>query len=171
MTSSTSWVRYHSLTRTRKGRRRRATEMGRRGELNIGRLMRERHGDRAYAIGFTTYSGSVTAARDWGEPAEQRYIRPALPDSFEALFHDLDLDRFLLFGQDIARVAYLERAIGVVYRPEFERQSHYFEALIGSQFDAVVHLNQTSALEPLDITDLWRRAEAPPVVPEEAARA
>ena len=114
----------------------------RRGELNLGQLARERHGRDAVLVGFTTYDGTVTAASDWGAPAERKRVRPALPGSYEALFHAGRDARFLLPLRDdgrrreALREPRLERAIGVIYRPETERASHYFEADLADQFDA-----------------------------------
>lgn len=144
----------------------RATEMGARGELNIGQLARERYGSAALLVGFTTHSGTVTAATDWDEPAERRVVRPALPGSYEALFHDTGKGRFFLDlhrrtgGAAILGEPMLERAIGVVYRPETERMSHYFSARLSDQFDAVLHYDKTRAVEPLEHTARWVRGEA-----------
>ena len=149
----------------------RATELGRQGELNVGQLVRARHGANAALIGFTTYAGTVTAASDWGGPAERKVVRPALPESYEALFHDvpdrnflLDLrtDRELRAALSTRR---LERAIGVIYRPETERLSHYFLAELPSQFDAVLHYDVTRAVEPLERTGVWERGEMPETYP------
>jgi erythromycin esterase-like protein len=149
----------------------RATQMGRQGEHNVGQLVRARHGDDAVLIGFTTYAGTVTAASDWGGDAERKVVRPALPESYEALFHDardgnflLDLrtDRALRTALSTPR---LERAIGVIYRPETERQSHYFLAQLPSQFDAVLHYDVTRAVEPLERTGVWERGEIPATYP------
>ena len=143
----------------------RATEMGRRGEWNVGQLVREGYDTDAYLIGFTTYNGTVTAARNWGDDAERRRVRNALDGSVEALFHRVEHDRFLItFGEkdnlrSILRTPLLERAIGVIYRPETERQSHYFQTQLSEQFDAVIHIDETRALEPLDITAEWERGE------------
>src|SRR5205823_6104544 len=131
----------------------RATELGDAGELNLGQLARERHPDGTLLVGFTTYAGSVTAAADWGAPAERKHVRPALAGSFEQLFHATGLERFTLLTGDVAHVLrrpWLERAIGVTYRPETERVSQYFQARLAEQFDAVVHLDETHALEPLE---------------------
>ena len=112
----------------------RATEMGESGELNLGQLVRERHGAAAALLGFTTYRGSVTAASDWDMPAETKSIRPGLAGSCEALFHDVGNARFRLVLRGNAELAEalaaprLQRAIGVIYRPETERHSHYFHA-------------------------------------------
>jgi len=136
----------------------RATEMGEIGEWNVGQLTRERMGDQSMLVGFTTYSGTVTAASDWDGPAERKRVRPALPESFEALFHTVGIPDFLLPLRGNARLLEplekprLERAIGVIYRPESERTSHYFEAQLTHQFDAVIHIDETRAVEPLDAT-------------------
>jgi erythromycin esterase-like protein len=143
----------------------RATEMGARGEWNVGQLLRESFGDQALLVGFTTYTGHVTAARDWELPAERRWVRPARKDSCEHLFYRTGLDRFFLPLRDAVaaglREPLLERAIGVVYRPETELASHYFHASLPAQFDAVFHLDETTALEPLDIAEAWRVHEPP----------
>lgn len=133
----------------------RATEMSAAGELNLGQLVRERFGDDAFLIGFTTHTGTVTASRNWDDLAERRHVRPSLPGSYERLFHETGLAQFLLLlRQGAARQALwterLERAIGVIYRPETERRSHYFRARLPQQFDAVFHIDRTSALEPLE---------------------
>jgi erythromycin esterase-like protein len=145
----------------------RATEMGRHGEWNVGQLVREQAGDaQALLVGFTTYTGHVTAARDWDAPAERRWVRPAHPDSVEHLFHRSGRDRFFLPLRGLLRealsVPMLERAIGVVYRPETELASHYFEASLGAQFDAVFHLDETTAVEPFDVTTHWEHHEEVP---------
>jgi erythromycin esterase-like protein len=149
----------------------RATESGMRGELNVGQLVRERHPDDCRTIGFTTYSGTVTAADDWGGPAERKRVRPALADSVEDLFHSTGEKEFLLSfavatdAADVLSYARLERAIGVIYRPQTERQSHYFRARVSGQFDAVIHLDETRALEPLERTAGWEQGEAPETYP------
>jgi erythromycin esterase-like protein len=133
----------------------RATQMGTYGELNVGQLVRQEYGDAAFLIGFTTHEGTVTAARDWDDPAERRQVRPSLPGSYERLFHDAGLERFVLRLRDAAvrealDTTRLERAIGVVYKPETERASHYFRASLARQFDAVIHVDRTTALTPLE---------------------
>lgn len=150
----------------------RATEMGqRRGELNIGQLVRERYGRDAVLVGFTTHSGTVTAATDWDEPAQRRVVRPSRPDSYEGLFHATGLHNFLLplrEGDDhtaALRAPRLERAIGVIYRPETERQSHYFKTHLPDQFDVVLHFDTTRAVEPLERNAEWRELEAPETYP------
>ena len=133
----------------------RATQMGAGGELNLGQLVRERFGEQAWLIGFTTHTGSVTAASNWDEPSERKRVVPSLIGSYERLFHDVGLDRFLLFLRDgaarqVLQPPRLERAIGVIYRPDTERMSHYFRARLADQFDAVMHIDTTSALQPLE---------------------
>jgi erythromycin esterase-like protein len=136
-----------------------ATEMGAaRGEWTVGQLVRERWGDAARNIGFSTYTGTVTAASNWDAPAETKRVRPGLRGSYEDLFHDeAGASNFLLRlrGADsdvlnIMRRPRLQRAIGVIYRPQTERLSHYFHARLADQFDAMIHLDQTRALIPLD---------------------
>jgi erythromycin esterase-like protein len=139
----------------------RATQMGVRGELNVGQLVREKYGARARLIGFTTHTGMVTAAHDWDDPAERRRVRPSLAGSYERLFHDVGIPRFLLLldapdVRDALLPPRLERAIGVIYRPDTERTSHYFSARLPEQFDAVLHIDETTALEPLE---RWSRDE------------
>lgn len=134
----------------------RATAMGKRGEWNLGQLVRERYSNDSFSLGFTTYSGTVTAAHDWGEDPQLMQVRPGLPGSYEALFHSANIPAFLfLFRPDDPllnelRSERLERAIGVIYRPETERMSHYFYARLPDQFDAVMHIDQTRALQPLE---------------------
>lgn len=149
----------------------RATEMGERGELNVGQLVRERHGGEAVLVGLSTYQGTVTAASDWDAPAERKQVRPALAGSCEALFHDAGLPRFLLnlrnYDEATAALkeARLTRAIGVIYRPETERASHYFYARLPDQFDAVLYFDETRAVEPLERTAHWEAGEAPETFP------
>jgi erythromycin esterase-like protein len=145
--------------------------MGTGGELNVGQLVRERYGPSAVLVGFTTHSGTVTAAADWDGPAERRSVRPALHGSYEALFHGLDVRNFMLDLRGDAAVAAvlarprLERAIGVIYRPDSERSSHYFHASLPEQFDAVLHYDATRAVEPLERTALWEAGEVPETFP------
>jgi erythromycin esterase-like protein len=149
----------------------RATEMASRGELNIGQLVRERHPGACLNAGFTTYGGTVTAADDWGGPAERKQVRPALGGSFEELFHgvgekDFSLALpFALGAAEALREARLERAIGVIYRPRTERQSHYFRARLADQFDVVMHIDDTRAVEPLERTAGWEEGEVPETYP------
>jgi erythromycin esterase-like protein len=148
----------------------RATYMGQLGELNIGQMMRERFGEAAVLVGFTTAMGTVTAASDWDAPMELKRVRPAMAGSYENIFHETAVPRFFLdLREHSARRALadplLERAIGVIYRPETERQSHYFQASLSSQFDAVVHFDQTKALRPLETTAHWDHHEVPETYP------
>lgn len=149
----------------------RATEMGEGGELNVGQLVRERYGREAVLVGFSTHAGSVTAASDWDAPAERKRVRPALEGSYELLFHETGLPRFLLSLRGDAQVAELlrrprlERAIGVIYRPETERLSHYFHARLADQFDAVLHFDETRAVEPLERVAAWHTDEPPETYP------
>ncbi|MHB0775723.1 erythromycin esterase family protein [Halomonas sp. WWR20] len=148
-----------------------STEMGwARHQHNIGQLVRQRFGhDTALLVGFTTHTGYVSAAQDWDGPVEHRWVRPSLEGSYERLFHDSGLDRFYLpLDSDRATSLdepLLERAIGVIYRPETERWSHYFQASLPGQFDAVFHLDETTAVEPFDAGDLWRQEEIPDTYP------
>jgi erythromycin esterase-like protein/adenine/guanine phosphoribosyltransferase-like PRPP-binding protein len=149
----------------------RVTEMSRRGELNVGQLVREKYAGDALLVGFTTHHGMVTAASDWGAPAERKRVRPALPGSYETMFHDAQPNRFLLTWRDGDEVAQhlrnprLERAIGVIYRPETERMSHYFQARLADQFDAVIHFDETQAVKPLEYTAEWEAGEVPETFP------
>ncbi len=149
----------------------RATSMSHRGEWNFGQLTREWHEEEVYSVGFTTFQGTVTAASDWGGVAERKRVRPALQGSYERLFHELETPRFLL---DLRRVAsgseelpreLLERAIGVLYLPQTERWSHYVFARLRRQFDAVVHFDETRAVEPLERTSEWDHGELPVTYP------
>ncbi|MGF1934510.1 MAG: erythromycin esterase family protein [Nostoc sp. ChiQUE02] len=149
----------------------RATDMNVMGEVNVGQLVRDRYGDDAVLIGFTTYTGTVTAASNWGGTAELKLVRPALAGSYEALFHQTGLPQFLLLLRDnnsaIAglREPQLERAIGVIYQPETERISHYFYARLPDQFDAVIHIDDTKGVQPLDRTPDSDMEEAPETFP------
>ena len=148
----------------------RATQMGERGELNLGQLVREHFGKEAVSIGFTTYEGTVTAASDWDGPAERKNVRPGHADSYEALFHEADVPNFFLNLRDTdvavaLRSERLERAIGVIYRPETELVSHYFRARLPDQFDAILHYDHTRAVEPLERTVEWESAEVEETFP------
>jgi erythromycin esterase-like protein len=134
----------------------RATEMGRRGEWNLGQLLRETAAGKAYSIGFSTFAGTVTAAHDWDGPARRMAVRPALDGSYEEIFHRLGRRSFWLdLGAQDEGVAFLrqprlQRAIGVIYRPQTERMSHYCECTLPDQFDAMIHIDRTHALRALD---------------------
>ena len=139
----------------------RATSMAEIGELNLGQLVRERFASGCCSIGMTTHEGEVTAAHEWDEPAALRAVRPSLAGSYERVFHDVGLPAFIAPLSLPALTSALagprpERAIGVIYRPETERASHYFAARLPQQFDLVVHVDHTRALEPLE---RWGRHE------------
>jgi erythromycin esterase-like protein len=147
----------------------RATEMGAQGELNVGQLVRQRYDNETLSIGFSTYTGTVTAARDWDTPAKRYQVRPGLPESWEALLHEtgqgdflFDLPKLGMLADEL-REPRLQRAIGVIYRPETERFSHYVEVRLPDQFDILIHLDVTSALQPLDKDPGW---EAPNELPD-----
>jgi erythromycin esterase-like protein len=148
----------------------RATEMGARGEVNVGQLLRERYPSEVFSVGFTTHTGEVTAARDWDAPNETRDVVPSLPNSIERLMHDTGIARCYvdLAAADVRRPLrepLLERAIGVIYRPETERASHYFKARVADQFDALVHIDETSAVRPLDSVTVTDEQEIPETYP------
>jgi erythromycin esterase-like protein/predicted phosphoribosyltransferase len=134
----------------------RATDMVHYGEVNLGQLVRQQMGAETVSIGFTTDHGTVTAASRWDGPPERQQLRPALAGSYERVFHDAGIPRFLLPLRD-ASVAealaapHLERAIGVLYVPQTERQSHYFYAKLVEEFDFLIHIDETSAVEPLAV--------------------
>jgi erythromycin esterase-like protein len=147
------------------------TGLGTEGEVNVGQLVREQHPRDTMLVGFTTFSGTVTAASDWDAPPERKRVRPALRESYERVFHDTGLGNFLLLFDHGHEMAWeldeprLERAIGVIYRPESERSSHYFSASLSRQFDAVFHYDVTRAVEPLERSSLWDRGELPETFP------
>lgn len=159
----------------------RETDSRRAREVNIGQLVRERFGlGQTFNIGFTTFAGTVTAADSWDMDPDFKRVRPSLPESVEYLLHDAltqdstlmnDGQYLLLFRSNNSSVQIskdlhtelhrkrLERAIGVIYRPRTERQSHYFEANLSTQFDCVIHVGITRALRPLEIHSAWSQAE------------
>jgi erythromycin esterase-like protein len=142
-----------------------------RDEITLGHLCRKRHPGDSVLVGFTTYTGTVTAASDWGAKAERKLVRPGMRGSYESLFHQTGIPSFLLMLDDLGEAtaalhdARLERAIGVVYRPQTERWSHYFDVRLAQQLDAVIHVDQTRALEPLERTPLWEGGELPETYP------
>jgi erythromycin esterase-like protein len=151
----------------------RFTDMSREGELNLGQLARERYGDDARLIGFSTHTGTVTAAHNWDDPGLQRRVRPSLPGSYERVFHDVCVSReseaFLLRLREDNEATRelseprLQRAIGVIYRPDTERQSHYYHAELPQQFDALIHIDETRALRALEPAERWEPGvEEPP---------
>ena len=149
----------------------RATEVSADGQLTIGQLAREHYGPQCRLIGFSTYQGTVTAASDWGGVAERKTVRPALPGSIEELLHETGNPAFYLpmhEGSPASRaleVVRLGRAIGVIYLPETERQSHYFHVRPADQFDAMIHIDTTRALEPLETTSVWIAGQNPETYP------
>jgi erythromycin esterase-like protein/predicted phosphoribosyltransferase len=142
----------------------RATEMGDRGELNVGQLVRQRFGTDAASIGQTTHTGTVTAASDWDQPGDRKIVRPSMAGSYERLFHETGVPRMIVPLRDDLQLASalsvprLERAIGVIYLPRTERR-HYFSARLPNQFDFVLHVDETTALEPLDRSVGWEAGE------------
>lgn len=153
----------------------RATETAAHGELSVGRLLRERHGSDAFIVGFTTYDGLVTAAPDWGAPPARVAMRPAAAGSHELLLHFFvesigvedvvvlpDAERRL---PDVLRTERLERAVGVVFRPQAERFGRWLRARLADQFDALVHLDRTSALAPLERGEARAAADLPDTYP------
>jgi erythromycin esterase-like protein/predicted phosphoribosyltransferase len=149
----------------------RATEVGADGQLTLGQLARERYGDDCRLIGFTTYTGTVTAASEWGGIAERKVVRPALNGSVEELFHETGRSAFLVSpmisraAAEPLSVVRLGRAIGVIYLPQTERQSHYYHVRPADQFDAIIHVERTRALEPLEPTSRWIEGETPETYP------
>jgi erythromycin esterase-like protein len=146
----------------------RATDLRARGIVSLGQLVRERHGGEARLIGSTTYTGTVAAASEWGGAAEVKRLEPALPGSLEDLFHRARLSRFFLplsTGADVRTVLTdrrLQRAIGLVYRPEQERWNHFFRGAPAEQFDAILHVDESHAVEPLEQLAEWEPVAAHP---------
>lgn len=149
----------------------RATEVSADGQLTIGQLAREQYGADCRLIGLSTYTGTVTAASSWGGIAERKAVRPALPGSIEELLHETGRDAFLVAMHDSSpaaealEVVRLGRAIGVIYQPRTERQSHYFHVRPSDQFDAMIHIDSTRALEPLEPTGVWVDGQNPETYP------
>ena len=149
----------------------RATEVSADGQLTIGQLAREQYGETCRLIGFSTYQGTVTAASDWGGPAERKTVRPALAGSIEELLHETGKPAFIVPTHDgspaaaALEVVRLGRAIGVLYLPRTERQSHYFHVRPSDQFDAMIHIDTTRALEPLEPNSVWIAGQNPETYP------
>jgi erythromycin esterase-like protein len=145
-----------------------ATEMGKMGEFNIGQLVKESYGEKSFSIGFTTFTGTVRAASNWGDEGKIKCVNPGLSGSYEHLFHSTNLGNFILplnkseSVRTILNKPRLERAIGVIYRPDTERMSHYFRAALPDQFDAVCHVDSTTAIEPLLESGLEEEEEEVP---------
>src|SRR5665647_3452788 len=129
--------------------------MGDDGQITLGQLMWQRHPGEVALIGMTTHHGTVECAHEWDEPGKRERVRPSLPGSWEALFHGTGIPRFMVtaaalqraVGEDVER---LHRAIGVIYRPESERRSHYYDARLAEQYDVILHVDETHAVRPLD---------------------
>lgn len=142
-----------------------ATEMGDMGEWNVGQLARDRWGEQAMLVGFSTHSGTVTAASEWDGVAERQRVLPGLPGSYEDLLHQVAEARFWLplrgnaeLGE-LLREKRLQRAIGVIYQPRTERMSHYFHTRLPAQFDAMIHIDHTRAVQPLVPEPTWHGGE------------
>ena len=139
-----------------------ATEMSARGEHNIGQLCRQAFGDNSYHIGFGTDHGTVAAASNWDEPMEIKQVRPAHAQSYERLFHltgKPGLITPLRHNQNLEVIGELaeprlQRAIGVIYRPETELASHYFEAILPRQFDEYIWVDCSTAITPLTTAEI-----------------
>jgi protein-L-isoaspartate(D-aspartate) O-methyltransferase len=137
-----------------------ATEMSSRGEYNLGHLCRKEFGNFVYTIGFGTNAGTVAAASNWDAPMEIKQVVPAIAESYERIFHDsgvpnfcLDLRHPLNGSQELLKPR-LERAIGVIYRPEMELASHYFQAVLPKQFDEYIWFDDTTAIAPFETKTL-----------------
>src|SRR5271168_2530088 len=149
----------------------RATEVSADGQLTLGQLVRQQYGEESRLIGFSTYGGTVTAASEWGGIAERKAVRPALNGSIEELLHETGRTAFLVSARidpgaaQPLSVVRLGRAIGVIYQPATERQSHYFHVRPVDQFDGMIHIDRTRALEPLEPTSLWIAGETPETYP------
>jgi erythromycin esterase-like protein len=150
----------------------RATEVYADGQTTLGALARDLHSGKTRLIGFSTYAGTVTAASEWGGIAERKTVRPGLPNSVEELFHETGEDAFYVTMRDDGRPSAeplddvrLGRAIGVIYLPATERQSHYFHVRPADQFDAMIHIDHTRAVEPLELTSEWIAGEVPETYP------
>jgi erythromycin esterase-like protein/predicted phosphoribosyltransferase len=147
----------------------RATEVSADGQITLGQLARERYGDDCRLIGFSTYTGTVTAASEWGGGSERKSVRPALPGSVEELFHETGIPALAVLSESAARpaldVVRLGRAIGVIYLPATERQSHYYHVRPADQYDALIHIENTHAVEPLEPTSQWTAGETPETYP------
>jgi erythromycin esterase-like protein len=150
----------------------RATEQGTDGQVTLGQLVREQEHAQTVLIGFSTFQGTVTAASNWDHPAERKVVRPGLPSSYEELFHRTGMPGFSLRLGDLGGASVqaaldeprLQRAIGVVYKPETERLSHYYHVKLRQQFDALIHIDRTRAVEPLE-RSARKRGEAPETYP------
>lgn len=149
----------------------RACEFGLQGKWNLGQLARTMYGGEAVLIGFTTDHGTVTAASNWDSFPEEKRVCPALQDSYETALHDTGIPNFMLSLREknslrqVLSSQRLTRVIGVIYRPETERQSHYLYSLLPQQFDAILHFDETCALKPLDPSSHLVGGDAPETFP------
>jgi protein-L-isoaspartate(D-aspartate) O-methyltransferase len=151
----------------------RATEMHRRGEHDLGQLCRQAFGDAVRLVGFGTDHGTVAAADDWDEPVRIKSVNPGHPESYEHVMHETGLPAFVLALRNPARSAVREelsaarllRAIGVIYRPQTELASHYFESVLPKQFDELVWVDETRAVKPLAPISKELRADLPETYP------
>ena len=149
----------------------RATEMKAKGEYNLGQLLREKFGSEVVSIGFTTCQGTVTAASEWDTPSERKRLDDALPESYEALFHECALETFFLNLRDNEHLRNyladprLERSIGVIFTPSKDRMNYYGEARLSEQFDAILHFKESRAVEPLERGGTGKNGEIPDTFP------
>jgi protein-L-isoaspartate(D-aspartate) O-methyltransferase len=133
-----------------------ATEISYRGEYNLGQLCRREFGSLAYSVGCGTNAGTVAAASEWDGAMEIKRVEPALAESYERTFHDSGVQNFLLdlrhtsTGSESLHKPRLERAIGVIYRPEAELASHYFQAILPKQFDEYIWFDSSRAITPFE---------------------
>lgn len=133
----------------------RATQVSGYGEFNVGQLIRERYNEDAFLVGFFTHMGTVSAASFWDGPVEKKLVNPSIAESYEHLFHRSEIPSFYLIFRNNKQLSFLEdplqeRSIGVIYNPMTERQSNYYSASLVKQFDAIIHFDQTIAVQPLD---------------------
>ena len=139
-----------------------ATEMFKRGEYNLGYLCKQELDIPSYSIGFGTNDGTVAAVSNWDEEMQIKHIKPAISKSYEYLFHQVTVPNFLLnlnkiqssYVNKTLSIPRLERAIGVIYRPETELASHYFQATLPKQFDEYIWINTTQAVTPIEAEQL-----------------
>jgi erythromycin esterase-like protein len=147
-----------------------ATQMALLGEHNVGQLCKTHFGSDCYLVGFLTHTGTVLAADNWGDEVKKKYLQPSRPDSYENLLHQSEHKFFCLPVtktvelHELLKHPRLERAVGVLYLPLTERQSHYFAASLADQFDEVIWVDQTSALTPLDRND-YQDPDSPDTYP------
>lgn len=142
-----------------------ATEYKNSGRQNMGLLIRQRFGDDAFLAGFFTHTGTVSAASFWGGPVEKKKIAPSIGESFENLFHRSEIPSFYLLLRNNSQLSFLEhnrlqRAIGIIYKPEEERKKNYFQSSLFNQFDAVMHFDNTVAIQPFERNARWDEGQS-----------